>query len=591
MSVRVRRVGIFALVVVVMAAAVGVSTQAVAKPKAKTGTASPACGSATLSNPSPNQGQAPGAGEPFDLTGWLKDKATQVGTKAAEVAFNYLAHITHLDRIIPESDDAKILDQLQVISAQLADVNLRLDAIKDKVDQAIAEARDNQLATLLRAVCDRINQARFIFLDSYMPAVSAGIILGDILKSQTPGDAEKKIGELSADLQTRYGSPPPCTQDRDETKQLACFTPKTLVTERRKRFADSFGPANDRLDRLDTLISNYLRAGTQSVVTAYGKVLMEKRIIGHSDSESLRDLYDQLAHGEALAAWMSAEYHVEDDVDLSRDAILTRFLHNSTAEVAELPPMIPEGAVIDLGDKSSTTSKGRPIWMLATAQDTDYWPVNVETNNSVTTSANGAGLAITALNNKSCDDGAACFTHWRVPARADLVGLMSDGCPKKCTPLVKAGTGNHNVASYMASLNPKDPVWTGVFCDRTGAPGPDGAPVSCAPAPQHGFIWTEDRQTQRMACGFWVPFLTSEFARFYSLRFGFQMDATSLSAAPKLYPDLARQVPGYTNDGPNGGDRAHTRCDDYARAQLALPANKGIVLAIDSTGTPEFMAQ
>ena len=125
--------------------------------------------------------------------------------------------------------------------------------------------------------------------------------------------------------------------------------------------------------------------------------------------------------------------------------------------------------------------------------------------------------------------------------------------------------------------------------DRRAWPG--RRPGELRPAPQHGFIWTEDRQTQRMACGFWVPFLTSEFARFYSLRFGFQMDATSLGAAPKLYPDLAREVPGYTNDGQNGGDRAHTRCDDYARAQLALPANKGIVLAIDSTGTPEFMAQ
>lgn len=574
-----------------MAAVVGVSTQAVAKPKPKTGTASSACGSATLSNPSPNQEQAPGGGEPFDLTGWLKDKATQAGTKAAEVAFNYLAHITHLDKIIPESDDAKILDQLQVISAQLADVNLRLDAIKDKVDQAIGEARDNQLAALLKDVCDRINQARFIFLDSYMPAVASGIILGDILESQTPGDADKKIGDLPAALQARYGSPPPCTQDRDVTKQLACFTPKTLVTERRKRFADSFGPANDRLDRLDTLISNYLRPGTQSVLTAYGKVLMEKRIIGRSDSESLRDLYDQLAHGEALAAWMSAEYHVQDDVDLSRDAILTRFLHNSTAEVGDLPPMIPEGAVIDLGDKNATTSKGHPIWMLASPQDTDYWPVNVETNNAVTTSANGAGLAITALNTRSCAPAAVCFTHWRVPTRADLVGLMSDGCPKKCVSLIKAGTGNHNVASYMASLNPQDPAWTGVFCDRTGVPGQSGAPVSCAAAPQHSFIWTEDRQTMRMGCGFWVPFLTSEFARFYSLRFGFQTAATSLGDAPKLYPDLNSKPPGYTNDGENGGDRAHTRCDDYVRSQLPLPANKGVVLAIDSSGTPEFMAQ
>ena len=50
-------------------------------------------------------------------------------------------------------------------------------------------------------------------------------------------------------------------------------------------------------------------------------------------------------------------------------------------------------------------------------------------------------------------------------------------------------------------------------------------------------------------------------------------------------------MPGYTNDGSGGGDRAHTRCDVYTRAQIPLPENKGIVLAMDNTGATDFMAQ
>jgi hypothetical protein len=94
-----------------------------------------------------------------------------------------------------------------------------------------------------------------------------------------------------------------------------------------------------------------------------------------------------------------------------------------------------------------------------------------------------------------------------------------------------------------------------------------------------------------MACGFYVPFLTSEFARFYWLRFGIETQSNNLNTATKLFPQLPSTVPGYTNDGQNGGDKAHTRCDNYTRAQIALPVNKGVVLAVDNTGSTEFMAQ
>jgi hypothetical protein len=253
--------------------------------------------------------------------------------------------------------------------------------------------------------------------------------------------------------------------------------------------------------------------------------------------------------------------------------------------------MIPEGAVIDLGTTNASTTRNRPIWMLAGTQDQDHWVINEETNNAVTTTHDGAREAIVGLNKPCNQEQPVCLTHWRIPTRANVTTLLSAGCPT-CKP-VKPGTGNDNVASYLVKLNPSDTEWTGVFCDRTGRTGSPNAPTTCAPAPQHGFIWTDDHQQYKMACGFYVILLSSDYERHYSLRFGIQTQSNDLSKAAQLYPILPadHKVPGYTNDGINNGPHSWPRCDNYTRAQIPLPENKGIVLATDDTGNYEFMAQ
>jgi hypothetical protein len=574
--------------------------QAAPKSKAKGALAGPACGGVASAIPGPNNLTMAAAAEPFDLRAWLKGKAGEVGTQAAKIGFNYLSTITGLDQILPQSDNAKILAELAAINSELTRINQRLDDIGQKVDAAIKESRDNQLSDTLRQVCDKASKAERLYLDHYVPAVQAGVTLGDILSSKQltlsdgstftldPAFADKPIGELPQPVQDLYSNSqlPQCNRNLDAKLQLQCLSPRELVLEREKLFANAIAQDKE-LAALDTDISGYLRPGDKlkSVLSAYGLVLMEKRIIGRTDSVSLRDLYDQLAQAEALASWMIAEYHVYNNVELTRDQILARYTKDTNAEVAGLPPMIPSGAIIDLGQVNAPNTRNRTIFILATTQDQDYWPINVEVNNQVTTTANGAGQAIATLNSNPCTLQPACFTHWKVPTRAQLRALLTDG--GKALP----GPDNPTVALYLARLNPNDPRWTGTLCDRNRPPVNPDAPVSCAPAPQHGFIWTEDQARQRMACGFYVPFLTSEFARFYWLRFGIQTQSNNLNNATKLFPQLASQVPGYTNDGQNGGDKAHTRCDNYTRAQIALPENKGIVLAMDNTGTTDFMAQ
>lgn len=105
-----------------------------------------------------------------------------------------------------------------------------------------------------------------------------------------------------------------------------------------------------RSDLFLPAISAFLRptgGALKSVLTAFGLILMEKRFIDRTDSESFRELYDQLAQAEALSAWMIAEYHVYNNVEQSRYDIVSRYLTNSAFEVAHLPLMIRDRSRAD----------------------------------------------------------------------------------------------------------------------------------------------------------------------------------------------------------------------------------------------------
>ena len=383
--VRVGLIGVLAVAVMFFLSA-GVAQAAPKKLQLQQTSAGPACGSTASASPGPNLAMATAAAEPFDLKEWLKGKAGAIGTEAAKIGFNYLSHITGLDEILPKSNDEKILEELQAINAELTRIDQGLDEIGAKVDQAIGEARDQQLSNTLRAACDKANKAERLYLDHYVPAVQAGVTLGDILSSKQltlddgshftldPAYADVPIGKLPDPVQQLYSKAqlPNCNPRQDPNTQLQCLSPRDLVDERQSLFAQAI-KQDKELQSLDTDISGYLRPSDklQSVLTAYGLVLMEKRIISRSDSVAMQELYDQLAQAEALAAWMVAEYHVYANVELSRDDIYRRFAADSKLERDQLPPMIPQGAVIDLAQVNAQNTRNRTILMLATTQDQD----------------------------------------------------------------------------------------------------------------------------------------------------------------------------------------------------------------------------
>jgi hypothetical protein len=568
----------FALAASIMVSLVG-TAQAAPKPKDPTAQGGGACGSATSSNPSPPKQATAGGLTPFDVAKWMGEKAaTGVVEHTAIMGFEYISRISGLDRILPATPQDEILDQLREIKAQLDGVESQIQQLNQKMDQAITEERKFQFDAALKAVCSDVGRATQLY-DLYVPAVNAATTLGRILESDHPEYADVRIDSLPPAIQALYTSSPVAScPSKEDLRILGCNTPRILVDTRQNAFADAFAPSALNGEIIAREISNALRPGqlSDSVLTAYGRTLMSKRFLTGDDSAALKALYDELAQGEALAAWMSAEYFSKYTAIHGNQQVFQSYLDNVAHE--HLPPPIPQGDVIDLGGVNASDTLNRPIWRLATTQDQDYWPFNVPpfANDAVSTTASGATVAVNALNAAPCS-GPVCFTHWQVPTRQQLTGLVQSCDSGKCNSALVAG---QNVAAYLDSLNPNDIDWTAVFCDRTSKK------VSCASPPTaHTFIWAQDQATQTMYCGYTiVP--PSRYSRQYRLRTGLQTQSGNLAKAWALYPTLPGQVPSYQLGNP---DFVHKLCDDYTRAQLALPQNKGVVLATDSTGTNNFM--
>ena len=93
-------------------------------------------------------------------------------------------------------------------------------------------------------------------------------------------------------------------------------------------------------------IHDFLMPGGASVLHDKGQVLMDKGYITHADSEELRAVYDLWADYEATAALMSSFYTSLDSGDTAAQAKLDTWSTWRTAELDELPPVVPASHII-----------------------------------------------------------------------------------------------------------------------------------------------------------------------------------------------------------------------------------------------------
>src|SRR4051794_6676113 len=594
------------------------TAQAASAPRAKVSaeTTSSSCGTRALSTSalrltSAQRRRAVAAGglSGFDIASWLGEKVAGGGAGAAGgLAFNQVLKLTGLKDKLVGPDP--IVAQLQAIETQLKGVNERLDQITGQLNDLTKRVVVGALHDDLTELCKRVVDVEDLYAHSFIPSVTAGVALGKIWTDYSNDAAKDYVGSLIANLpdEVRHAVYPEagdagCSEPTDKA-QLVCNTPRELVTYRLGSFRNVF--TTDKLSTAPEFISNYLKLHPQtaSLMTDYGAYLMTKQTLTLPDSQSLRDMYDQFAETEALAAWMSMEYYAATTaLGVNPDSVLDTYNDDKKQETGDLSPMIPEGVVVDLGQLNAVTTRNHPIWTLASTEDTTSWPINVESNNAVTTTADGAGDAVKAFNGRSCSDDAdaVCFTAWKIPSGIELKALLSNSCqvtgnppqlPRSCTPFVPSAD-YPNVVNYLATLNRGNLAWNEVFCRGSVA-------LSCdAPADQHTFIWTTDRRSHTTNCAHKATFLgivdNVYAARIYSLRVGLPLSFTtspfkftSLNQAWPIYPIMAPNIPNY---GSWDKSVAYTKCDEYARTQIPLPTNKGIVFVTQNTGRVDFMAQ
>jgi hypothetical protein len=537
----------------------------------------------------------------FDIAKWLGEKVAGGAAGAAGgLAFNEVLQLSGLKDKLMGPDP--ILARLQGIETQLKGVNERLDQITGLLNDLNRRVVVGQLHDTLSELCGKVVDVQDLYVHNFIPSVLAGVQLGQIWTAYPNADAQKYVGTMIADLpdDVRHKVYPEagdagCSDPTDRT-QLVCDTPTQLVKYRLDKFRSKFDSRG--LGTAAGFISNHLQlhSETRSLMTDYGAYLMTKRTLTRVDSAALRAMYDQFAEQEALAAWMAMEYYASDPAGgVNPNSALKAYGDGKTQEALDLSPMIPEGVVVDLGQPNAVSTRNHSIWSLASTDDTTYWPINAESNNLVTTTADGAGNAIKAFNSQACPDDAseACFTDWKIPSTAELKSLLSENCalnttknpptlPTTCKPIVNGAVGSPNVVKYLASLDTTNLTWNTVFCAGLTVP------VSCAG--QHYFVWTTDRRSHETKCAYeeGIFGIHLPLARTYSLRAGLPLNFTNTNAVWPIYPIMDAQVNPY---GVAGVDEGHARCDVYARAQIADPKNQGIVLATYYNRTVDFMAQ
>ena len=308
------------------------------------------------------------------------------------------------------------------------------------------------------------------------------------------------------------------------------------------------------------------------VLTSLGTILLHNRTLTHTDSQTLRGLYDQVRNTEALASWMLVEY------ESRKAATSTAFVDDAAAyvtfndaEAGSLPPMIPDDAVIDVGKTPAADTTGKRMWLPASPNDQAWFPGYGKVPAS--TSVNNA---IGALN------ASGGFKNWQVPTKAQFVQLTQDCTNTPCSGSnLKPGT---TIQDYLRGLDEGSSLWQGLFCNQSNPK------ITClAEPPAHRFIWVSDLSSQHMECGYTLGYLFIHIvaSRTYPEHTGIVLSSRIPSSAAEAVPQLPSQVPGYTLQNDNV---SHDLCDNYTTPQVQLPKNKGIVLATRSTEPAQIQA-
>lgn len=171
----------------------------------------------------------------------------------------------------------------------------------------------------------------------------------------------------------------------------------------------------------------YSQAGNNTIVDAYGQLLMAKnQLVNANDSAALRGLYSAMEQYQALGAYLKSEYIIAytprgGSPDAELDQNLSEFNRDIDQQRSVLPPSIPAGVVIDVGNNRSTGTAGKPMFYVSGPSQYTWKPGD-------TGQAGGAVAALVQINTNPQEG--LPQKGWVVPSAAQIASVLANPAVK-----------------------------------------------------------------------------------------------------------------------------------------------------------------
>lgn len=346
---------------------------------------------------------------------WLLDKA---GSAAASQGFGMLFSLSGLNDVIAPDPNSRLLRQ---ILHQLTEIRHELSVLNTNLNALIVQLSQDNLDTLLRELRSQVtNPLAHLFQGAFRRVIDAAEEYAVALENSPPG-----IPGTDEEVVKKYDA----------------------LISRRNEFYVAF----DACCGTSTVsIHDFLTPGPGSVLAALGRLFNgQHRYLTALQSSDVRNLYDQFADWEALAAWMSMERYLPA-IDARRvpsgtfpgslaayNQARLAFLGYRRAEARNLVPTIPANVVIDGATANDSTNLAGARMYLPAATGLTYRPD--------TDVAGSVPRAVTELNARHAEG----LDDWRVPTQVELTQLLAG---KPAQPVT---TG----ADFLRSLNPTSLAW------------------------------------------------------------------------------------------------------------------------------------
>jgi hypothetical protein len=417
------------------------------------------------------------------LAKFVLEKAVGINVERwALTGMGNLLRMLDLNSIAPDSPEQKIFNQLHAINARLGEMEVRIQRVGDSVNNLTAERRQKDSDNEIAAIC-AIADRQMYYYRLFGDAMEAGEELGQALERVNPSlppDSDPEVNALR----------------KEARKEMDFFI---------SQYELSAGHSEEQIGTLRrALVPNSGDKPSSTVLKTYGGVLMaQSRFLRREHSDALRALYGDVLEIRSLASWMAAEFYRTQDLAKKEVRAWDSLVEDTRKAEAGLPPLIPAGAVIDLGDEPRSSTNEKPMWFAPTSRDLGWLPENLRSLTNVV-DIEEVTHVLRGLNDRAHTD----RDGWHAPDKQEFLALISNGCSANpddpSQPLAgckNAVPGGANIAAYLQGINKSDRTWQELFCQSSVNPAcPAGAGPKGIRLPPHAFIWTSDVHSQRLLC-------------------------------------------------------------------------------------------